>query len=193
MQAKETLQEGRHQREAVQERRRSAQRCRSLEVLGSDIDEDDMKVETSDRIHQGIATMVEPMHQVRVQPPPEEPVEEGPASKKPRPDWQAHASAFCQGGQIDLKEVCRAPSSDLCVPDYTVVWNHKIVQKKRFVSEWLASSRALDMAFEVGELYRGQAAPVTAAPRRLAERRIRFSNDVDLYVGSETDIVMAKW
>ena len=49
------------------------------------------------------------------------------------------------------------------------------------------------MAFEVGELYQGQAAPVTAAPRRLAERRIRFSNDVDLYVGSETDIVMAKW
>ena len=77
---------GRHQRQAVQERRRSAQRCRSLEVLGSDIDEDDMKVETSDRIQQGIATMVEPMQQVRVQPPPEEPVEEGPASKKSRPD-----------------------------------------------------------------------------------------------------------
>lgn len=45
----------------------------------------------------------------------------------------------------------------------------------------------------MGELCQGQAAPVTAAPRRLAERRIRFSNDVELYVGSETDIVMAKW
>ena len=94
-----------------------------------------------------------------------------------------NAAAFCSGGQIDKSEVCQAP-----------IWTHSIVSKDIFVSEWKASIKAIDLAFELGcSLHDNDWTifkPINHSRRR---RQLRFATTVDLYVGPEDTVEFGKW
>lgn len=105
-----------------------------------------------------------------------------------------NASAFSTGGQIDNFEVCHAPETHLCFPDYTTIWDHKIIKKHMFVSEWKASIKAIDLAFEMGCSTQDNAWTFVKPPRcNRSRRHIRFNTAVDFHAGPEDDAELTRW
>ena len=105
-----------------------------------------------------------------------------------------NASAYSTGRQIDNFKVCHAPETHLCFPDYTTIWDHKIIKKDIFVSEWKASIKAIDLAFEMGCSTQDNAWTFVKPPRcNRSRRHIRFNTAVDLHAGPEDDAELTRW
>ena len=66
------------------------------------------------------------------------------------------------------------------------------MQEDCFLNPWDASIRALDLSHEVGTWSSGSTWIITEGVRKGQHRRVRFSNDVELYVGHEFDIEMTR-
>lgn len=73
------------------------------------------------------------------------------------------------------------------------IWNHSIIEKDIFVSEWKASITAIDLAFEMGHTTFDGPRILATTSRRTRFGRLRFSTTVDLYVGVEDEVRMQKW
>ncbi|CAL1165968.1 unnamed protein product, partial [Cladocopium goreaui] len=170
-QTKEKLQEARQCLDETKEQlsNRDKDLTKEDELMESEMDEEQSKVETSERILAGINAMVQNLEAVRVRPPDD--INEHAAKKARTESTEAGAG------------VCQAP-----------IWTHSIVSKDIFVSEWKASIKAIDLAFELGcSLHDNDWTifkPVNHSRRR---RQLRFATTVDLYVGPEDTVEFGKW
>ena len=106
--------------------------------------------------------------------------------------WICCIATFWQAGQVDRSEACSRHTADLCFQNSPEIWNHSIMQEDCFLNPWDASIRALDLSHEVGTWSSGSTWIITEGVRKGQHRRVRFSNDVELYVGHEFDIEMTR-
>eukprot|EP00435_Cladocopium_sp_Y103_P022350 s1210_g5.t1 len=173
-QARTALQQARTQMDRIKERlaKQDEESLRATEVISDgELEEDDNKMETSEKIQAGIKTVLESLDAIRV-----------------RPDEDdAEATAKRQKTAADSNS-SSGPGAPECFP-----WNHSIIQAKHFVSEWQASIAALDLSFEVGEIDHCQARQDFAPRGRAKHCKVRFTQKVDFFVGSEDDHRMAHW
>ena len=114
--------------------------------------------------------------------------------------WCWGASAFWEARQIDHKlEVCPGQMYHTFHQDAYVEhqWTHSIFEEPTFLSEWSASMKAIDLSFEVSQMQGKcfEKTPTTSLPttKRGGNFRVRFHENVELYVGCEHDISLQRW
>lgn len=85
------------------------------------------------------------------------------------------------------------PATSSCLLDHGLGWRHTVVDERNFVSPWEASSRALDLSFELDSLavLGNSFNPLTPRSRRtILERQVSFEDAVEVFIGHEDSLTM---
>ena len=108
--------------------------------------------------------------------------------------WLWCHEAFWQARQTDLnEEVCQGQELDPLI----MQWTHSILEEDNFMNEWKASTRALDLQYEVDPMcgtHSGR--PLSCKTRSKSthpDRHPSFAKTVELYVGLEPENVFQRW
>ena len=83
------------------------------------------------------------------------------------------------------------PATSRCLTDHGLGWRHTVIDENNFVSPWEASSRALDLAFELDSLAALGSRHNTFTPRcrrTILGRQVSFKDAVEIYVGFEDSL-----
>ena len=83
------------------------------------------------------------------------------------------------------------PATSSCLFDHGLGWRHSVIDEYNFVSPWEASSRALDLAFELGSLAVLGSSHNTPAPRNrrtILDRHISFEDTVEIFIGPDDSL-----
>ena len=77
--------------------------------------------------------------------------------------------------------------------DISDIWNHSIIDSPKFVAPWKASFQALDLSHEVGTWNHQPQQKMVEGIKKKANRRVRFSPTIELYVGHAQECEMLGW
>ena len=103
------------------------------------------------------------------------------------------ATAFWRAEQVDRNETCSRPCMDLLFCNSPAIWNHSILAEEKFLTPWQASINGLDLSHEVGTWCSSSQMQLHEGAKRCSGRTLSFANTVELFVGHEHDIEMARW
>ena len=82
---------------------------------------------------------------------------------------------------------------DLLFCNSPAIWNHSILAEEKFLTPWQASINGLDLSHEVGTWCSSSQMQLHEGAKRCSGRTLSFANTVELFVGHEHDIEMARW